>query len=356
MTFHRAQTIMAAIAIAVIGTTNSATVASAQTEMDFQGEELIAQTYGGTIATYFRDNFAREFNEKFNANVIIQEGLSVDTVAKLRTDNGVPHVDTFMVTDTWAVVLAAENLVRPLDLAGVPNLTEIEPHARTEGDNYVRWSSGALTIAYNTEHLSEDDLPQTWADLADPAYKGKLTLPPPGNAQAVLLMARLAFLDGGSIEDIDKSIALLKEMTPNVLTFWTSHDQDFSLLNSAESWITVDSMDRTIDQFNKGAPVRSYFPKEGSIFLSNTVGIANGTEHEELAQAWINFLLEKEQQARIANYVGYLPVRTDVEINPEVAALMPQGEALENSVFPDWGAIANVQARWIDRYTKEVIF
>ncbi|MBX9451533.1 MAG: extracellular solute-binding protein [Mesorhizobium sp.] len=355
MIFRKSKPWVRAIVASGIVATLASGAANAQQDMDFSGEELLAQTYGGTIAAYFRENFAKEFNEKFNANVIIQDALSVDTVAKLRTDGGVPHVDTFMVTAPWAVILEAEGLVEPLDAENVPSLSEIEPHARPEGDSYVTWSSGGQAIVYNTKLLKKEDLPKKWSDLADPKYKGKLTLPPPSNAQSLILISRLATLDGGSVENIDSAIETLKTIAPNVLTFWTSHDQDFSLLNAGESWLTVDSQDRTIDQVNKGASVAAYYPDEGTAFMSNTIGVAKGTEHKELAEAWINFLLEKDQQTRIANYVGYLPVRSDAEIDPKVAAHMPQGTALENSVFPDWGVISNKQADWIERYTKEVI-
>jgi putative spermidine/putrescine transport system substrate-binding protein len=328
--------------------------AFAQEAQDFDGEELIVQTYGGTLAIYFRDTFAAEFNEKYNADVQVQEGLSTDTVAKLRADGGVPHVDTFMVTEPWAAVLQAENLTLPLDAAKMPALGEIEAVARTEGDSYAVFSRTSMVISYNTDLVKPEDLPKHWKDLSDPKYKGQVTLPVPGNAHAVMLMAKLAHLETGSIDNIDAAITDLKTIAPNVLTYWTSFDQAFNLLNSGQNLISVNSMDRTIDQVKKGAPVSTYFPEEGTIFLGNTLGIAKGTEHQALAEAWINFLLEKEQQERIANVLGFVPVRGDVSVDPAVAALLPQGEALKNSLYPSWADIANKQADWIDRYTKEV--
>jgi putative spermidine/putrescine transport system substrate-binding protein len=326
----------------------------AQDVKDFDGEELIVQTYGGTLAIYFRDTFAKEFNEKFNADVQVEEGLSTDTVAKLRASGGVPHVDTFMVTEPWAVVLQAENLTEPLVAANMPSLAEIQEAARSEGNSYTVFSRTSMTMTYNTDLVEAEDLPKRWKDLADPKYKGLVTLPVPGNAHAVMLMAKLANLETGSLDSIDTAIADLKQIAPNVLTYWTSFDQAFNLLNSGQNTLSVNSMDRTIDQVKKGAPVRTYFPEEGTIFLGNTLGIAKGTEHRELAEAWINFILEKEQQVRVANDLGFVPVRSDIEIDPTVAALFPQGAALENSLYPNWGEIANKQADWIDRYTKEV--
>jgi putative spermidine/putrescine transport system substrate-binding protein len=342
------------LALITAGVSLSPLGAFAQEPKDFGGEELLVQTYGGTLAIYFRDTFAAEFNETYNANVQIQEGLSTDTVAKLRADGGIPHVDTFMVTEPWAAVLEAEGLAEPLDPAEMPALAEIDASARQEGDAFVRFSRTGMTITYNTEVMKEEDLPATWADLADPKYQGKLTLPTPGNAHAVMLMAKLAFEETGSLDDITPAIATLKTIAPNVLTYWTSFDQAFNLLNSGESWLSVNSIDRTVDQVLKGAPVKTYFPDEGTTMLSNTVGVAKGTEHAELARAWINFLLEKEQQERITNNLGFQPVRSDISIAPEVAELLPQGAALENSLLPDWAEIANKQAAWIETYTKEV--
>jgi putative spermidine/putrescine transport system substrate-binding protein len=331
----------------------SSTRTSAQSA-DFGGEELIVQTYGGTLANYFRDKFAAEFNERFNANVQIEEGLSTDTVAKLRASGGVPHVDAFMVTEPWAIVLQAEGLIEPLSVANVPMLGEIEPEARVEGDGYVEFSRTSMTIAYNTEVISPEDLPATWADLADPKYKGKLTLPVPGNAHAVMLIAKLANDATGSLENIDPAIEELDRIAPNVMTYWTSFDQAFNLLNSGQSALSVTSMDRTIDQVLKGAPVKTYYPEEGTTFVSNTLGIPKGTEHKDLAEAWINFLLTQDIQEQIASNLAFSPVRDDIEIDPKVAELLPRGDALENSLMPDWGYIAKVQASWIDRYTKEV--
>jgi putative spermidine/putrescine transport system substrate-binding protein len=201
--------------------------------------------------------------------------------------------------------------------------------------------------------LKPEDLPQSWADLADPKYEG-LTLPVPGNAHAVMLIAFLTNQATGELDDITPAIATLNDIAPNVVTYWTSFDQAFTMLNSGQSAISVNSTDRTIDQVLKGAPVSTYYPPEGTTMIPNTVGVAKGTERQELAEAWINFLLTPENQGRVASNLGFSPVRDDVEIDPRVAALLPDPGAMETLLIPDWGFISNQQADWIDRYTREV--
>ena len=64
MNFKMPSTITTWLCAAVVTGTAALTspdIAKAQGAKDFGGEELLVQTYG-TLASYFRDNFAKEFN------------------------------------------------------------------------------------------------------------------------------------------------------------------------------------------------------------------------------------------------------------------------------------------------------
>ncbi|PVE22947.1 hypothetical protein DC522_18340 [Microvirga sp. KLBC 81] len=321
---------------------------------DFKGEELVVQTLTGTAGKFFRD-IAKPFEKKFNAKLVHIESLSSDTVAKMRANAGNQESDVWMVAESWATVLEKEGLLEPLTVKGVPALETLMPTGRRKNDAFMLMSLAAMNITYNKNKLSEADLPKSWADLANPKYKGRLILPAANSTFAVMLIQQLNKAGGGTVTNIDPAIAELKKIAPNVMTYWTSFDQNFNLMNTGQAWLAVSSSDRTVDQALKGAPVSATYPESGTVLIGNAVGVSKGTQHKDLAEAYVNYLLSKEVQKLTADQIGQIPTVKDVDVSPAVQALLPQGEAMKNSESPDWGEIAANQAQWIERYTKEIV-
>lgn len=330
------------------------TVASAQAaKQDFNGRELVVQTFPGTVAAQFRE-VGKEFGRRFNAKVTVTEGLSVDTVAKLRAGKGNPEFDVWTVSETWGPVLEREGLLDPLSATGVPAINEVAAYAKRKNNAWVNVVRTNMAIAYNTSKLKAGDMPKKWADLADPKYKGRLLLPAANNVYAMLLMLKIADTAGGDVDNINSGVQALTQIAPNVLTYFTSYDQNFNLLNSGQAWIAVTSADRAIDQAAKGAPVGIYIPEDGSAFIANSMGVSKGSKNKDLAEAYLNFVLTKDVQKSFVDKLGYLPARDDVELSPGVKPSMPVGESLKKSLLPNWEVVTGKQPAWIERYTKEV--
>lgn len=58
---------------------------------------------------------------------------------------------------------------------------------------------GAFTVAYNADAVDEADVPQTWDDLLDPKWKGRIALPDP-RSQGLSSTVFIALLNDGKIE------------------------------------------------------------------------------------------------------------------------------------------------------------
>ncbi|MBT1157153.1 ABC transporter substrate-binding protein [Aminobacter anthyllidis] len=321
---------------------------------DFKGEELVVQTLTGTAGKFFRD-IAEPFEKKYNAKLSMFESLSSDTVAKMRANAGNQESDVWMVAETWGTVLEKEGLLEPLSVKGVPALETLMPTGRRKNDAFMLMSLAAMNITYNKDKLKPEDLPKTWADLADPKYKGRLILPAASSTFAVMLIEEFNNAGGGDVKNIDPAISELKKIAPNVMTYWTSFDQNFNLMNSGQAWLAVSSSDRTIDQALKGAPVGATYPASGTVFIGNAVGVTKGTQKKDLAEAYVNYLLSPEVQKLMADRIGQIPTVKDIEVSQNVRELLPQGDAMKNSLSPDWGEIAANQAQWVERYTKEIV-
>ncbi len=61
-----------------------------------------------------------------------------------------------------------------------------------------------------------------------------------------------------------------------------------------------------------GAPVEFIYPKEGSLSVTEPIGIVKGTKKEDLAKAFVDFILSADGQKATAE-IGYTPIKSGVE-------------------------------------------
>jgi iron(III) transport system substrate-binding protein len=62
----------------------------------------------------------------------------------------------------------------------------------------------------------------------------------------------------------------------------------------------------------KGAPVDFVYPSEGSLMVTEPVGILKSTKHEALAKAFVDFILSETGQ-KVTAEIGYTPIKSGVQ-------------------------------------------
>ena len=60
-----------------------------------------------------------------------------------------------------------------------------------------------------------------------------------------------------------------------------------------------------------GAPVEFVYPAEGSLIVTEPIGIVNGTAHEAEAKSFVDFILSQAGLEATAE-IGYTPIRSGV--------------------------------------------
>ncbi|MDE0811252.1 MAG: extracellular solute-binding protein, partial [Alphaproteobacteria bacterium] len=79
-------------------------------------------------------------------------------------------------------------------------------------------------------------------------------------------------------------------------------------------------------------------PKEGSIVWEDTLAIPNGAPHPENAHKFINFVLEAQAGAGIAEVIQYATP------NEAAKALMPDSYSKNSAIFPSDETLAACEA------------
>ncbi|MCF3935704.1 polyamine ABC transporter substrate-binding protein [Acuticoccus sp. M5D2P5] len=317
-------------------------------------EELTVIVYGGS----FEEGWRKSVIEPFEAanpdiKVRIATGLTMQTVAMMRAQKDDVNIDVIMMDEIGAAQANAEGLYEPLSVEAVPNLEKLYPQFRVEGDPYTKFMYVSQALVYDTDIVTEE--PTSWKAMWDEDYVGRIAVPDITTSHGAFFLLTAADMNGGSVENIDPGFALISELKPSILTFWTQHAQLAQLFSQGEVVMSSWTTDRAQAQIDAGAPLAWTIPEESAYIIDSTIGIAKGTKHLEAAQKYINFVLGEEAQAKNAEFTYLAPVNKDVVLEEDVAAKLPVGEGVLDSLKQaDWDYVTTVRPEWTHRWTREI--
>jgi len=213
--------------------------------------------------------------------------------------------DVVTVTDpVLAEGMAAEGVFVPY--------TKMPVHKQLEGMENVVWDGGtyftsyysAYAFAYNTSLVEEADAPQTWEDLLDPAYKGKVGIVSAGAGGTVQGLA--AFQE----EQVSKDYwSRLAAQDPRI--FDTTSVQ-LEALARGEIEVATAGFNSTYGAEVEGAPVRLVVPDQGMSGTFNMQGLTTTGKDNPAAQLFMNWTWSKSGQ-EFAAAQGFVGARTDIE-------------------------------------------
>lgn len=105
-----------------------------------------------------------------------------------------------------------------------------------------------------------------------------------------------------------------------------------------------------------GMNVGFAYPQEGGFVTHNMINIVKGPPDREAAEAFIDYFLDADVQARWATAVRYGPTNKNAKLDPEVAEQVVYGpEQVTSMMYVDWDTINQNRAEWNDRWNREIL-
>ena len=243
-------------------------------------------------------------------------------------------------------------------LEGIPEEFILDEEHRVTPIDY-----GDVCLNYDITYFEEHDLPvpESLADLTDPAYKGLLVVQNPATSSPGLAFLLATIAEFGT------------EGEYTYLDFWTDLIENDVVITDGWSeayfnYFTVPSEDGDrplVVSYASSPPVEFFFaedleePTTAAIVADGTcfrqiefAGILAGTEHEEAAQQFIDFLLSEPFQEDMPLQMFVFPVNPDAEL-PEIFA---QYAAIpENPAVLDYADIEAHREEWIEAWNEAVL-
>lgn len=227
------------------------------------------------------------------------------------------------------------------------------PETLRDGDGY--WftiHSGTLGFLVNTEALGGKPVPQSWADLLKPAYKGMVGYLDPTSAavgQVGVIAANLAL--GGSYEDLTPGIAFFKKLKGNdpVVPKQTAYARALS----GEIPILLDyDFNAYRARYADKAPVQFVIPSEGSQALPYVMGLVANGPNPAQGKAILDFVLSDAGQKHWAE--AFLrPVFAEAMPAEIAAKFLPAADYARTQAL-DVARLAAAAKRIGERYQAEV--
>lgn len=300
----------------------------------FSGQRL--NIYNWT--TYIAETTVADFEELCGVTVTYDTyPTDDDMLARIRQGN--PGYDVVVPSSTVLPLMIAEGLLEPLDKANLPNLANVGDTflglpADPENIYSVPYQWGTLGIGYNRTTVGREII--SWDDMF--AYGGPVSWLEDVRGALGVALLKLGFdPNTGNPDEIAAARDYLVERGSNVV--YINQDDGQEVLVRGEADIVVEysgDIFQVIDEC--GCDDYAYtIPEEGTLFWVDSVVIPTGTQNKALAEVFIDYLLDPQVSADIANYTAYgSPNAVAVEEGLIDEALLdnpgiyPSQETLEN--------------------------
>ncbi len=220
-------------------------------------------------------------------------------------------------------------------------------------DNPVRWvgiKAYVTGIVGNTIEMKAKGLvmPQSYADLIKPMYKGHLVMPNPASSGTGFLTVSAILQLMGQ----DKGWDYLDQLHENIAMYTHSGSKPAKMAGKGEFPIGMSFAYRGFKQRAKGEPVVIAFPKEGSGYEVEANALMKKPRIKKEAKIFLDWAISDEAMAMYAKV--YPIVATDIKVDaPEGWPSDPMSVLIDNDL--QWAAQSrkSILKEWIKRYDSK---
>lgn len=272
-----------------------------------QHEELIAA-------------MAKEFTKETGIEVKLHNGEDFEIANQLVQEGKASPADVFLTENSPAMTVADNaKLLAPLPKK---TLAQVPARYQPSDGNWMGFAGRSTVLVYNTDKLSQSQLPASIMDLADPSWKGKVAFSPTGADFQAIVSAVLSL----------KGEAATRSWLEGLKANGTVYNGNNVVLSSVNSGDVAAGVIYHYywyrDQDESGANSnhsKLYFfgNQDPGAFLSiSGAAVLKSSSHQSDAQKFVAFLSSAKGQQTLAssNALEY-PLRPGVSLKPGVKPL-----------------------------------
>lgn len=258
-----------------------------------------------------------DFEEVTGAKVEVNYGSTGPLAATLLEEGDNSPADVFFAQDPGGLGAVDSLLAElPADI-----LSSVPDWAQDPENKWVGTSGRARVIVYNTDMLTEADLPDSIEDFAKPEWKGRIGWPPTnGSLHAMITAMRQEWGE-------DRTNAWLEGIVANEPKIYAKNTPTVAAAGAGEievGFVNHYYLHRFIAEEGEGFAARNYYTRAadpGSVVLVAGVGLLEESDNKDLAEQFIKFLLSASGQQYFASQTYEFPLNENAKPNNLLPAL-----------------------------------
>lgn len=297
-------------------------------------DKLVIYNWGDYIDPDLLDKFTEETGIK-----VQYETFDSNEAMYTKIKQGGTTYDLAVPSDYMITKMVDENMLVKLDkskLVGMENIGDeflglsFDPN----NDYSIPYFWGTVGIVYNKTMVKE--APEHWEDLWKEEFRNDILLV--DGAREVIGLGLNSF--GYSLNSKDKVElavveAKLNELTPNIKAIVGDELKHYMIQGDAA--IGVSFSGEASEMLDGNEDLVYVVPSEGSNLWFDNIVIPKTAKHTEEAYAFINFMLDPENAAQNAEYIGYATPNTTAK------ELLPEDITFDKAFYPDRETIENLE-------------
>ncbi len=344
---------------------SGANAADQTPKRDFRGLNIIGISWGGIWTDGTQHIFCGDLERTTGATCKIGSGASAEMVSKVIAEKNNPQTDFIFVDDALVPELIANGAIQKLDYSKIPNaggyFSRIQQQAHQFEDYYLPIGIQEIGIGYRADTLREKKLPvpSSWADLWNPAYKGKLMLPSWGINFGWAFLEIAAAVRCHNPKDLECGFQEIKKLRDSgqISVIVPSSQAIEKTFVQNESWVGVTSNGRMFSLQDRGVDVKFVSPKDYKVAASWGVVAVRKTGTWDALMALFNEMASPKNQALFLETVPFGPstAKAGEFLDAKSRDRLTTTEGGWSDMhMPNWDYMRGKRADFTERFNQQV--
>jgi len=279
-------------------------------------EEISVYNWGEYIDPEILKDFEKETGIKVNYSTYAS---NEDLYIKMTQSQD--QYDVIVPSDYMIEKLIKEDLLQEVNYENIPNFQNVEDRLKNptfdpENKYQVPYFWGTVGIVYNKDQVTEPV--DSWDILWNEKYKNQIIMYNSQRDTIGVALKKLGYsLNSTNENELQEAKDLLIKQKPLVYAYLDDDGRDVVVQGDANLSVMYSGDALLMMQQNESLDYA--IPKEGSNIWFDSMVIPKNARNVSGAEKFINYMLEKEVQAKNVNYcVGYTsPVKGVKELLPD---------------------------------------